>query len=256
MGRLARIAVHPIKSLDQHVHKAVSITEHGGLSGDREYAIVDRDGDYVNGKRTAAVHRLQATLDQNSATVSLQGADGPMKTFDLDDRSAIEDWLTDYFGFPVELRRTDGPAMTDIDDPGPTVIAQATLETVAEWFPGIDPDEMTRRLRPNLVIEDVEPFWADRLATGGRVHIGDVPLEGVKAVPRCVVPTRDPETGEEYEGFRDTFVRKRKETFPDWADRSAFPGFFALMAATHAPPAARGETISVGDPVELDPNFG
>ena len=252
MARLSRIAIHPIKSLDQHVRDRVTITEHGGLEGDREYAMVDDDGEFVNGKRTAAVHGLEASVDPAGSVTFGGRGDRSSRTFDLSgDNAAINDFLTDYFEFPVRLRRTDGPAMTDIGDPGPTVIAQATLDTVADWFPGIDAAEMTRRLRPNLVVHGVEPFWADRVAMGTAIRIGDVRLEGVKPVPRCVVPTRQPETGETYDGFRETFIRNRKATFPDWADESAFPGYFALMAATHAPAEARGQSISVGARVSL-----
>lgn len=258
MGRLARIAVHPIKSLDQHVRDHVSITEHGGLEGDRRFAIVDDQGRLVNGKRTAAVHRIRATVDDGMNVVTLrthQARDA--ETFDLEaDKSAIDGWLRDYFGFDVRLRRTNGPAMTDIGDPGPTIISAATIETVASWFSGIDTEEMTRRLRPNLVVEDVDAFWEDRLVTGGTVRIGGVRLEGVKSVPRCTVPARDPSTGAAYSGFRETFVRKRKETFPSWADPTDFPGYYSLMAATHSPPAARGSKLAVGDPVEVSPDHG
>lgn len=253
MGRLSRIAVHPIKSLDQHVRDEATITAHGGLADDRRYAILDGDGELVNGKRTAAVHRIRASLDEAAGTLSLETNDGGSReTFDLPaDLGDAEGWLSDYFGFDVALRRTDGPAMTDIDDPGPTVIAAATIETVASWFPGVDVDGMTRRLRPNLVVDGVEPFWEDRLAIGGTVGIGGVELTGVTSVPRCVVPTRDPDTGEVYEGFRGTFIRNRKATFPDWADPADFPGYFSLMAATHAPEDSRGRALSVGDPVDL-----
>lgn len=252
MGRLARIAIHPIKSLDQDVRERATITEHGGLAGDREWAIVDTAGRFVNGKRTADVHPLRAGLTEADVLSLRSRPDDDPETFDLArERSAAEAWLSEYFGIEVELRRTDGPAMTDVDDPGPTVIAAATLETVASWFPGIDVDGMTRRLRPNLVVAGVEPFWADRVASGATLRIGDVELIGTKSVPRCVVPTRDPDTGEVYEGFRETFIRNRKATFPDWADPDDFPGYFSLMAATHAPDAARGRSIAVGDPVEL-----
>lgn len=258
MGRLTRIAVHPIKSLDQHVRERVTITEHGGLDGDRRFAIVDDEGRFVNGKRTSDVHRLRATVDNEMSTVTLrthQGTDG--ESFDLEaDRAAIDGWLSEYFGYAVRLRRTNGPAMTDIGDPGPTIISTTTLETVAAWFPGIDSEEMTRRLRPNLVVDGVSAFWEDRLATGGTVVIGDASLEGVKPVPRCAVPSRDPSTGAVYDGFRETFVRKRRETFPSWAEPTDFPGYFTLMAATHSPQATRGSTLSVGDHVELRSETG
>src|SRR6056297_1200241 len=74
---LERIAVHPVKSLDPETRERVRLVDRGALAGDREYAMVaapadrphDResasvtgDGDYVNGKRTAAVHRLRSSF--------------------------------------------------------------------------------------------------------------------------------------------------------------------------------------------------
>ena len=253
MGRLSVIAIHPIKSLDRHYRDRITITPTGGLSGDRTYAIVDHDGEFVNGKRTTAVHRLRATLDPDQTRLEL-GVQGERstETFHVDDdRQALNEWLSDYFGYPVELDRRDGPELTDIPDPGPTVIARATLETAADWFHGIDADELADRLRPNLIVDGVEAFWADRLVPDGRVRIGEAVLEGSMPVPRCVVPSRNPRTGEVYEGFRETFIRERKATFPDWADSSAFDTYFSLMTATHAPEASRGADLSVGDPVEL-----
>ena len=253
MGRLSAIAVHPIKSLDRHDRDRVTITPTGGLSGDRTYAIVDEAGEFVNGKRTAAVHRLRAMLDpeQNRLELRVEG-ERSAETFHVeDDRQALNEWLSSYFGYSVTLDRRDGPELTDIPDPGPTVIARATLETAAGWFPGIDADELADRLRPNLIVDGVEAFWADRLVPDGRVRIGDAVIEGSRPVPRCVVPSRDPRTGEVYNGFRETFIRERKESFPAWADASAFETYFSLMTATHAPEAARGADLAVGDRVEL-----
>ena len=61
---------------------------------------------------------------------------------------------------------------------------------------------------------------------------------------RCVVPVRDPDTGEEIKDSRGRFIERRKATFPDFADCEAFDHFFMLIASV--PEADRGETIRVG----------
>jgi len=104
------------------------------------------------------------------------------------------------------LRRRPCPRRTgglpdDRAAPGPTVVSRATLETVASWFDEIaDATEMRRRLRPNLVLDDCPAFWEDRLfADHGeavRVSIGATELFGVNPCQRCVVPSRDPDTGD------------------------------------------------------------
>ena len=60
---LTRIAVHPIKSLEPIELEQAQIVANGGLEHDREYAMLDEDDRYVNGKRTADVHRIRSAFD-------------------------------------------------------------------------------------------------------------------------------------------------------------------------------------------------
>lgn len=261
MATLARIAVHPIKALDPVARERVSITGVGGLASDRTYALVDADGEYVNGKRTAAVHPLQADIDLETKRVelSIRGANTSQE-FHLDrDRAALEAWLSEYFGFQVGLETAPGGAQTDSaviagEAKGPSVISRATLREVSSWYDDIDPAEMRLRLRPNLVVDEVPAFWEDKLVANGgrRVRIGDVTLEGTHLIPRCVVPTRDPHTGEAYDGFQKTFMENRKETLPAWADPDVLGGnYYQLMAGTRIPDADRDGELKVGDEVRL-----
>lgn len=263
MASLSRIAIHPIKALDPVEPDRVAISAIGGLVGDRVYAIVDEDGDYVNGKRTAAVHRLGVDIDLEATRVVLENREeGDERAFHLDDdRAALEAWLSAYFGLEVHLETGPGGSQTDSvvladGDAGPTLVSEATLREVASWFDGIPPDELRRRLRPNLVVEGVPAFWEDNLfADGGReVRIGEVTLEGVRPIPRCVVPTRHPGSGAVYEGFRETFLRKREETLPEWADRDAFGDhFYKVMVGTRIPESERDGELRVGDEVSVAP---
>lgn len=287
--RLERIAVHPVKSLDPETPDRARLTERGALAGDREFAVVaapadaphDRatasvsgDGDYVNGKRTADVHRLRSSFDLDARTLTLrvQGEQEP-RTFDLDDasddpgaaddasdavddRSELNDWLSDYFGYPVSVRREPAGGFPDDGDaPGPTVVSTATLRTVASWFPEIDLADARRRFRASLEVGGVPPFWEDRLyADSGEVvafEIGDVRFEGVRPCSRCVVPTRDPDTGEPTEGFRETFLERREATLPEWADSDRLDHYYQLMVNTRVPESEWGAEIAVGDEVRV-----
>lgn len=262
MPTLSQIAVHPVKALDPVSRDRAAITAVGGLAGDREYAIVAEDGGYVNGKRTAAVHRLRADVDleTNRIELGVEG-EGTDRTFHLDrDRAALEAWLSDYFDLAVSLEvgpggsQTDSAVYGDGSKTGPTLISAATLREVASWYDGVDPAELRLRMRPNLVVEGVPAFWEDRLVVDGgrRLRVGDVTLEGVDPVPRCVVPTRHPRTGEVTEGFRETFVERRAETLPGWVDESDLGGdLFKLMAITRVPADERDGELAVGDPVSL-----
>ncbi|SIR87440.1 MOSC domain-containing protein [Natronorubrum thiooxidans] len=265
--QLEAIRVHPIKSVDGVSVTEAEIVENGGLSWDRRYAIVEQSpetttgtgpgGRYVNGKRERRVHDLEATYDLDRETVTVGERDGDTRhTYHLElDRDGLTSWLSDFFGYPVDLVRDDeGGFPDDTDASGPTVISTGTLEDVASWYDGIDAGEMCRRLRPNLVL-DAPAFWEDHLYEApGRVipfEIGSAMLYGVNPCQRCVVPTRDPDTGEPTNGFRETFVERRAATLPEWASKDWFDHYFRLMVNTRVPDASWGATLAVGDPVTV-----
>lgn len=269
MATLSRIRVHPIKALDPEEPRTVGITEVGGLDGDRTYAIVDEEGDYVNGKRTAAVHRLRSSVDLDEGVVALDvegareagvsGSSMAPERFDLDaEREALGEWLSEYFGLAVSVVAADGGGLTDTrifggGPPGVTVAGTATFGEVASWFPGLDVDSVRDRFRTNLEVGGVDAFWEDRLVADGprRFRVGDVTFETLKPVPRCVVPTRDPATGEATAGFRERFVERREETLPEAADSTVFDHANVLTVLAHPVEADRGETIGIGDEVEV-----
>src|SRR5712692_545991 len=71
LPHLANIRLHPIKSLDPvHVKKA-RIGPGGGLEHDRAWALYSVDGQWVNGKRTAAIHLIRAAFAPDLSSVSL-----------------------------------------------------------------------------------------------------------------------------------------------------------------------------------------
>ena len=261
--RLSHIAVHPVKALDPVTLERVGITDIGGLDNDRACAIVTGDGEYLNGKRTDAVHRIRADIDieQRQLLLDAGGSAPAASEFHLDrDRTAIESWLSAFFDEPVTLETdrggslTDGVIYGDEDQTGPTLVSAATLRELSSWYDDIEPDEMRLRLRPNLVVAGVPPFWEDRLvADGGRaLRIGGVRLEVTHPVPRCVVPTRDPHTGVANEGFRETFVERRKATLPGWADRAEFENtLFSVTVGTRVPETERDGELRVGDEVQV-----
>lgn len=252
---LAGITRYPVKSLDgEKLSSATLEDKTGAIRGDREYAIVDAAGDYVNGKRTAAVHAIRASYDDGEIELAIPG--NPVLRTDLESGTdRIAKRLRDWFEIDVELiRQPAGGFPDDTALSGPTVISTATLETVASWFPDIGVSDMRQRFRANLEIGGVPAFWEDRLfADHGEVirfRIGDTPIDGVSPCSRCVVPARDPRTGEETPDFRRRFSDHRAETKPSWLDSDRFDHDFRLMVNTRVPEKGRGTTIDQGDPVE------
>ncbi len=256
MAYLSRIFVYPIKALDGVALTEAIVLKSGALERDRQLAIFDSRGNFVNGKRNSKVHLLRTSFDFDSGTVGLQ-IQGSEQTevFHIDkERVELEAWLSQYFGFQVELRQdlvTGFP--DDPDASGPTIISTGTIETVASWFPGVSNDEMRRRLRTNIEIAGVPPFWEDRLFAqmGDLVEfqVGQVLFVGINPCQRCVVPTRDSWSGEVYPNFQKIFVEKRKETIPTWAHTSRFNHFYRLSLNTRIPESELGKILQVGDEV-------
>jgi uncharacterized protein YcbX len=259
MAHVARLRIFPVKSLDGVDVEAASITPGGGLEGDRSFALFGPDGDPITGKRTDRVHQLRTAYDPPTATLRVRDptSDEP-RSFDLDEKvQAAEAWFTDYFDQPVTIRRDDDRGFADRPSAGPSVVSTATLETVASWFDELTVEGVRRRLRANIEVADVPAFWEDRFVGDGAPSFtvegpdGAVRIEGVEPCGRCVVPSRDPDTGEPLEGFRERFIERRAATFPAWADRGAFPHDYTLMLIARVPEADRGQRLHVGATVEI-----
>jgi uncharacterized protein YcbX len=238
MAYLSRIFIYPIKSLDCVAVDTAPVLPSGALADDRRFAMFDGLGQYVNGKRNAKVHLLRSAYDPVTSRLTLAvGAGSPAKTFNVDSqRGALEEWLTEFFGFPVSFRQNSGVGFPDdTDSPGPTLISTATLLAVADWF-GLTLDQTRARFRANLELGGVPPFWEDRLyglrGTTMRFSIGDVLFDGINPCQRCVVPARDPITGLSVPDFAKRFVELRRKHLPDWAESSRFNHYYRLAINT------------------------
>ncbi|AFY69099.1 MOSC domain protein beta barrel domain protein [Thalassoporum mexicanum PCC 7367] len=259
MPHLASIHIFPIKALDGVIVSEAQIQTGGSLVGDRQFAIFDSKGKYVNGKNNQQVHQIRASYDLSNRQVELSRQDGGNRArFNLEgDRQALVNWLSDYFGFAVTLQENLSTGFPDDKkSTGPTIISTATIAKMTEWFPELDQNQLRLRFRTNLEIADILPFWEEQLygevTQLVRFKIGTVEFVGTNPCQRCIVPTRDPLTGESYAGFQKTFLQKRTETLPDWATRSRFNHFYRLAINTNiAAPTEAGKVLRVGDPVEI-----
>lgn len=276
MARIGELVAYPIKSLDGVVVERAELGTRGAVTGDRSYALVEAGvdpsdaivsggGGYVNGKSEPRIHELAASYelhgpaDATPTAVTLTGPDGDTERFALpEEAAALEEWVGDVLGYAVDLvREPNGGFPDDRKASGPTVVAAATLREVASWFEDVaDATEMRRRLRPNVVLDDCPAFWEDHLFAdrGSRVRfsMSEATLSGVNPCQRCVVPSRNPDTGAEHPDFRETFLRKRRETMPEWSGGDRFDHDFRLMVNTAVPESSWGETVAVGDDVAIE----
>ena len=256
--QLSKIQIFPIKSLDPIALSKVEISAGGALKGDREFAMFDQRGNYINAKRNPKIHLIRASYDLSDRLVNLRIQDqiqdqNEVFTFHLDrDRTAFTSWLSEFFGQPVELRQNTTNGFPD--DPeawGATLISEATLTTVQSWYPELSLEQIRLRFRTNLEIADTEAFWEDNLfgKSGETVafQIGDVQFLGTNPCQRCPVPTRDPFTGEVYPEFSKIFSRRREATLSNNIERSRFNHFYRLALNTRIPLTEVGKVLELDD---------
>src|SRR5260370_11907117 len=143
--RLANIRLHPIKSLDPvHVNEA-RIGPGGGLEHDRAWALYSVDGQWVNGKRTAAIHLIRAAFapDLSSVTLSVPGDQRktPATTFAFPgDAAAASKWFSDFFEQPITVRYSPEGFPDETVASGPTLVSTARLNAVGHLVPVLDLD--------------------------------------------------------------------------------------------------------------------
>jgi uncharacterized protein len=70
--QIVRISLFPIKSLDSIEVNQTTLLSSGALLYDRQFAIVDRSGKFVNGKRNQSVHLLRSLFCLDKKTISFQ----------------------------------------------------------------------------------------------------------------------------------------------------------------------------------------
>lgn len=187
LGRVAELHRYPVKSLTGERLEQVHV-DGRGVVGDRLWSVRDPDGKFGSGKSTRRFRRMDGLLDLRAR----YDDDVPVLTFPggrevRGDDPAVHAALSDHVGRPVTLAREGD--VSHFDEGPLHLVSSAAMAAV----PGGPVD--ARRLRPNVVVDtgDAAGFldddWADR-----RIAIGDVVLDVLYAMPRCVMldlPTAD-----------------------------------------------------------------
>jgi uncharacterized protein YcbX len=258
---LANIRLYPIKSLDPVQVKEARIGPAGGLEFDRAWALYSADGEWVNGRRIAAIYLVRAAFAADFSSVTLSVPDGkrktPTKTFAFPgDTSAASKWFSDFFGQPVTVRHSPEGFPDDTVASGPTIITTASLQIVCDLFKGMELENARQRFRTNLEIEGVPAFWEDQLfgpeeCSSVRFRIGEVNFEGSHPCVRCPVPPRDPNTGEIIPGFQKIFSDYRRSHIPAWCPEARFDHYYRLATNTRVASTESGKILRVGDSLVL-----
>ena len=264
--RLANISLYPIKSLDPMHVKEARMGPGGGLEFDRAWALYSADGQWVNGKRSAAVHLIRAVFapDISSVTLSVPGDRRkiPTKTFAFPgDTASASKWFSNFFEQPITVRHTPEGFPDDTIANGPTIISTASSQAVCGLFPGMTIGDARLRFRTTLEIDgdrsaatpaEVPAFWEDQLfgaeeRSAVRFRIGEVNFEGSHPCVRCPVPPRDPHTGVIIPGFQKIFSDYRRSHVPAWCPEARFDHYYRLATNTRVASSEAGKILRVGD---------
>jgi uncharacterized protein len=243
-----------VKGLALHHPRSIRL-EPDGVPGNREFFLVDSVGRLFNASKHGALMRVWAELEstEDVERLSLRFPDGSEVSDDvrLSEGSPTNFWgrpvhgrfvegdfseaLTAYVGRPVRLVRAvqQGGAF-DVDVV--TLLSEASVEELGRRAgrPELD----GRRFRMLIGLAGCGPHEEDTWE-GRRFRVGTAAIRIGGPVPRCVITTKDPDTGaKDFDTLREI---KRYRGVGDGGVN------FGVYATVEEP-----GTVSVGD--ELEPN--
>ena len=211
-GRVARISIAPVKALHVVNPAEVELGPHG-VAGDRRFWLVDADDRLVNDKRFPQLLRVRVEWDEPTRALALEFPDrrrvegvvepgDPVEAMLYGEthasRSVPGPWqeaLSDYVGEPLTFLWSESGAVDrGVGGGAVTVVSRGSLERLGEEA-GAEAPVDGRRFRMLFEIEGVEPHAEDEWI-GSRVAIGEAIVAPVGDVGRCVVTTKNPDTGE------------------------------------------------------------
>ena len=246
MAHVRELRIYPVKGLDPALPRMARLLPSGALEWDRRWALVDRQGRFVNGKNRPAIHAIRAVFDLGRGEMSVDGGPGWSLARD---GAAIAASFSERLGEPLEWREdADAGFPDDTDAPGPTLAAEGSFQAVAGWF-GFAAEQARLRFRTNIEVAGVDAWWEDRLY-GAEFRVGEARLLAVNPCARCVVPAREALSGEPTPEFQKRFVERRREQLPPGVNQALFSHYYRFSVNTLRACRDDGfETIRLGDPV-------
>jgi uncharacterized protein YcbX len=210
-ARVDRISIAPVKSLGL-VHPDEVMLEQEGVVGDRRFWLCDEQGALYGGKRDGTMLRIRPAWDEATGQLSLtfpdgQRVEGVVQLGDPVDAELYrlprpshrvigpwEEAISRYVGKPLTFLWADGGAV-DRTPQGGTVslVSRASLERLREEA-GVEDAIDGRRFRMLFEIVGVQAHEEDEWM-GSEVRIGQATVVFNGDIGRCVVTSRDPDTG-------------------------------------------------------------
>jgi uncharacterized protein len=234
-GTVSQLAMAPVKGMRLHGTSEIRLGRHGVI-GDREFLVVGEDGKLLLTSRTPALVRIEPAWDPVRDVLALHFPDGDVvqdkpepgasAVTRMYDGREIPGWiipgplsaaLSGYLGREVRLFRRK-PEHIGHDDQPVTLMSEASLNALAAEFNGTAPNP--RRFRMTITITGPDA-WAEHGWGGQKVSIGEAVLRVIAPVPRCVITTRNPDSGATDAPILHALARLRGKndvTFGVWCD--------------------------------------
>ncbi len=232
---VSQLAIAPVKGMRLQGTSEIRLGRYGVI-GDREFLVIGDDGELLLTGRSPALVQVEPAWDRARDVLALRFPDGdvvqdtpklgaPAATRMYDGRE-IPGWiipgplsaaLSGYLGRDVHLFKRE-PEHLGHDDQPVTLMSEASLKALAPEFNGTAPDP--RRFRMTITMTGTDA-WAEHGWGGQKVSIGETILRVVAPVPRCVVTTRNPESGATDARVLHALARLRGKndiTFGVWSD--------------------------------------
>jgi uncharacterized protein len=199
--RIARLAIAPVKGM-RLIGADELLLDATGARGDRAFCVVDAETRLQLTTRTPALLQVEPRWD--GTTLALRFPDGSevreepalgarATTANYGHRvvhgrlvgGALSAAVAEHLGRDVRLFARDAQERL-ADDAPVSLMSDASLRALAV------PD--ARRFRMTIAIEGAAA-WEEHGWGGREIEAGGAVLRGIGPVPRCVVTTRDPDTG-------------------------------------------------------------
>jgi uncharacterized protein YcbX len=182
-----------------------------GARGDRAFFIVDEQGRLQNGKRIGELQTIVADYDVDAAHLRLAFPDGTRAEGAVEYKEVIDTrfssrtvparpllgpWseaLSAYLQRDLRIVAPQVPALDRGPEAAASVISRASLRRLAEEAQTDLVDG--RRFRMLIEVDGIGAHEEDSWM-GRRVWVGDALLSVAGNIGRCVVTTRDPESGD------------------------------------------------------------
>jgi uncharacterized protein YcbX len=250
---LTRLSVTPVKALRLSHPAEVDLTT-AGIPVDRRFYLIDEAGELFDASDHGELQRIVPGYDPATERLRLEFPDGSAVEGAADrldgaitteffgravDGRLVDDGFAEALsravGRPVRLARVvrDG----DGQDARPlTIVSSASVRDLGSRGDRADLD--ARRFRINLEVDGCDPYEEDSW-DGGLVRVGGATIRVRGQIPRCVVTTLAPDSGQKDFSTLNLIARFR----PRIEGGRGLP--FGMYADVVEPGRVR-----VGDPVE------